>query len=58
MHEFEDELKNMAKLTSNLKKIYKENTNINKTQLDTLLKKDLLLDAKTCKKYGLIDNIV
>ena len=26
MHEFEDELKNMAKLTSNLKKIYKENT--------------------------------
>jgi ATP-dependent Clp endopeptidase proteolytic subunit ClpP len=57
MHEFEDEMKNMSKLTSNLKKIYKENTNITKTQLDTLLKKDLLLDAKTCVKYGLVETI-
>ena len=57
MHEFEDEMKNMSKLTANLKKIYKENTNITKTQLDNLLKKDLLLDAKTCVKYGLVETI-
>ena len=57
MHEFEDEIKNMTKLTANLKKIYKENTSITKTQLDNLLKKDLLLDAKTCVRYGLVDTI-
>ena len=58
MHEFEDEMKNMAKLTLNLKRIYKENTAINKTQLENLLKNDLLLDAKTCIKYGLVDELV
>ena len=57
MHEFEDELKNMAKVTSNLKKIYKDHSNITKKQLDDLLKKDLLLDANTCVKYGLVDAI-
>ena len=25
--------------------------------IDNLLKKDLLLDAKTCVRYGLVDNI-
>lgn len=58
MHEFEDEMKNMAKLTSNLKGIYKENSNLNKKTIESLLKKDLLLDAKTCLKYGLVDGIV
>lgn len=58
MHEFEDEMKNMSKLTNNLKRIYKNETNITKTQLDSLLKKDLLLDAKTCVKYGLVGSIV
>ena len=58
MHEFEGEMKNMAKLTSNLKNIYKENSNINKKTIESLLKKDLLLDAKTCLKYGLVDEIV
>ena len=57
MHEFEDEMKNMTKLTNNLKRIYKENTNLTKTQLDGILKKDLLLDAKTCLKYQLVDAI-
>jgi ATP-dependent protease ClpP protease subunit len=57
MHEFEDVMKNMSKLTTNLKKIYKENTTITNIQLENLLKKDLLLDAKTCVKYGLVDAI-
>ena len=57
MHEFEDEMKNMSKLTSKLISIYKEFGNINKKQLDGLLKKDLLLDANTCLKYGFVDEI-
>ena len=57
MHEFEDEMKNMAKLTTNLKKIYNECGNITKKQLDDLLRKDLLLDAKTCIRYGFVDEI-
>tara|TARA_B100001057_G_C22448058_1_gene793932 strand:+ start:33 stop:677 length:645 start_codon:yes stop_codon:yes gene_type:complete len=58
MHEFEDEMKNMAKLTKNLKQIYKDRGSIDRKTLDSLLKKDLLLDAKTCLKYGFIDEIV
>ena len=58
MHEFEDEMKNMAKLTSNLKSIYRENSKLNKKTIESLLKKDLLIDAKTCLKYGLVDEIV
>jgi ATP-dependent protease ClpP protease subunit len=58
MHEFEDEMKNMNKLTSNLKRIYKDYGSITKKQLDDLLKKDLLLDSKTCLKYGFVDEIV
>ena len=58
MHEFEDEMKNLTLLTKDIKKLYKKYTNITTKQLEQLLKKDLLLDAKTCMDYGLIDEIV
>ena len=58
MHEFEDEMKNMGMLTENLNKIYKENGKINKRTIESLLKKDLLLDANTCLSYGFVDEIV
>jgi ATP-dependent Clp protease, protease subunit len=58
MHEFEDEMKNLTLLTKDIKKLYKKYTNITTKQLEQLLKKDLLLDAKTCMSYGLIDEIV
>ena len=58
MHEFEDEMKNMAKLTKNLKEIYKSYSSITKKQLDDLLKKDLLMDAKTCLRLGFVDEII
>lgn len=57
MHEFEDEMKNLDKLTRNLKKIYKENSSMTKAQIESLLKKDLLIDAKTCVRYGLVGEI-
>jgi ATP-dependent protease ClpP protease subunit len=58
MHEFEDEMKNMAKLTKNLKEIYKSHSSITKKQLDDLLKKDLLMDSTTCLRLGFVDEII
>ena len=58
MHEIEDEMKNLILLTRDIKKIYKTYSNISVKQLETLLKKDLLLDAGTCLKYGLVDDII
>ena len=57
MHEFEDEMKNLSELTKKLKEIYKKNSNITKTQLDKILKTDVLIPANDCLKYGLIDEI-
>ena len=56
-HELEDEMKNINKLTANLKKLYGTHGNIPKTKLEALLKKDLYLDAKTSSKYGFVDEI-
>lgn len=58
MHEFEDEMKNLKLLTKDIRKMYNKYTNINTRQLDQLLKKDLLLNAKTCVSYGLVDDII
>ena len=58
MHEIEDEMKNLKLLTKKLKDIYKDNSIIQTKQLDSLLKKDLLIDANTCKRYGFVDEII
>jgi ATP-dependent Clp endopeptidase proteolytic subunit ClpP len=57
MHEFEDEMKNLTELTKKLKTIYKQNSNITKSQLDKILKTDVLITAENCLKYGLVDEI-
>jgi ATP-dependent protease ClpP protease subunit len=58
MHEFEDEIKNLKLLTNDIRKMYTKYTNIKTTQLDQLLKKDLLLHGKICLSYGLVDEII
>ena len=58
MHEFEDEIKNLKLLTKDIRKMYTQYTNIKTKQLDQLLKKDLLLHAKICLSYGLVDEII
>ena len=58
MHEFEDEMKNLTLLTKDIRKMYNKYTNIKSKQLDQLLKKDLLLNSKTCVSYGLVDEII
>lgn len=58
MHEIEDEMKNLTLLTKDIRKMYRNYSNITTKQLDLLLKKDLLLNAKTCLSYGLVDEII
>jgi ATP-dependent protease ClpP protease subunit len=41
-----------------IKDLYQEHTKIPKTKLNQILKHDLWFDAKTCLKYGLVDDII
>ena len=56
--ELEDQLTNMKILMMTIKTIYLNNTDIHPFELNTLLKKDLWLNAETCLKYGLVDEII
>ena len=58
MTEFEDEMSNMKMFSKKLKKIYRENTNLSKEELNRILKKEIEWDSKTCLKYGLVDEIL
>lgn len=55
--ELKDEMINCEKLMNLIKKLYRDNTSIPPKQLNSLLKKDLFLNAEECKSYGLVDNI-
>ena len=57
MHELQDEMKNMAKVTQHLKNIYLTNSNIKSKQLEALLKQDLLLEPDVALKHGFVDEI-
>ena len=56
--EIEDEKKNLDLMMETIKNIYKEYTKVRMKKLDEILKHDLLWDAKTCLKYGLVDEII
>jgi len=56
--EFEDEKQNLDLMMKTIKNVYKEHTKVPMKKLDEILKHDLLWDARTCLKYGLIDEIV
>ena len=56
--EFEDEKENMDLMMKTIKDIYKKYTKLPMKKLDEILKHDLMWDANTCLKYGLIDEIV
>ena len=53
-----DDMKNNELLMEKIIGIYEEHTKVPKTKLSQILKRDLWWDAKTCLKYGLIDDIV
>jgi ATP-dependent protease ClpP protease subunit len=54
----EDDYENSKLLMKKMIKYYKKNSKIPETVLQTLLKKDIYIDAKKSKKYGLIDKII
>jgi len=53
-----DDMKNNELLMKKIIGIYEEHTNIPKSKIKDILKRDLWWDAKTCLKYGLVDDII
>ena len=56
--EIEDEKKNLDLMMETIKSVYKEYTKVPMRKLDEILRHDLLWDAKVCKSFGLIDEII
>ena len=56
--ELQDDMKNNENLMKRIKEIYEAKTKIPKGKMDELLKHDLWWDAKTCLRYGLVDEIL
>ena len=56
--ELQDDMKNNELLMETIKSIYKNYTEIPPKELDKILEHDLWWDAKTCLKYGLVDEII
>ena len=56
--ELQDDMKNSDNLMKRIKEIYEAKTKIPKAKMDDLLKHDLWWDAKTCLRYGLVDEIL
>jgi ATP-dependent protease ClpP protease subunit len=57
-NELQDQMNNMKVLMNIIVEIYLTHTNVTNTTLNYLLQKDLWLDAETCLKYGLVDEII
>jgi len=55
---FKDEIQNLDLLMKMVKEIYLTNTKFKESDLDSLLKRDIYLTAKECKKWGLVDEII
>jgi len=56
--EMKDDMANNEMLMKKIIGIYEEHTKIPKTKIKEILKRDLWWDAKTCLKYGLVDDII
>ena len=56
--DMQDKMKNCDRFMDMIISIYEEHTKIPKKELNKILKHDLWWDAKTCLKYGLIDEII
>ena len=53
-----DEMENCNVFMNVINEIYGKYTKIPKNVLKEILKRDIYMDAKTCLKYGLVDNIL
>ena len=57
MTELNEEYANLKKLMKHITKIYVKNTNIDKNDIEEILKKDAIWNFKKCIKNGLVDEI-
>jgi len=53
-----DDMKNSELFMKTIYELYKDHTKIPEKTLKEILKRDLWFDAKTCLKYGLVDEIL
>jgi ATP-dependent protease ClpP protease subunit len=58
MSELEDEVENMRLIMNQIKDIYVEHTNLTRSELNKLLKRDMDWDVNQCLKAGLVDEII
>jgi len=56
--ELQDDKANVDSFMKTIYRIYNKHTTIPKKKLKEILKHDLWFDAKTCLKYGLVDEII
>jgi ATP-dependent protease ClpP protease subunit len=56
--EMEDQMENYSNLMKFIKGFYKKYTKIPMKELDSLLKRDLWLNAEECVQYGIVDEIL
>jgi ATP-dependent Clp protease protease subunit len=56
--DMKDDMKNNELLMKKIIGIYQEHTKLPKSKITQILKRDLWWDAKTCLKYGLVDDII
>lgn len=56
--QMKDDMKNNDQFMKDIKRLYLKYTEFPKAELDKLLTHDLYLNAKTCKKWGLVDDII
>lgn len=56
--ELKDDMTNNNTIMKAIKEWYKENTKIPQKEMDNILSRDIWWNAKTCLKYGLIDQII
>lgn len=53
-----DDFKNSKTFMNAITEIYRQHTKIPQKTLEETLKRDIFFDAKTCLKYGLVDEVI
>ena len=53
-----DEVENLDLFMKTINNMYEEYTKVPPSKLKQILKRDMWWDAKTCLKYGMIDEII
>ena len=56
--EFQDAKQNLDLMMDTIKNVYKKYTKVPVRKLNEILKHDLMWNAETCLKYGLVDEII